>query len=302
SFAVLHDVSLHPLLVALTVGRGDLVGFMRELGYAYGRKGVAEAKASFVSRYYHDQEFPIFHRVVDLSLGVMVHSQYAAEVVRSLRPQANLAVIPQGTSRVRVESREESRRRLGLDPQEFIVASLGFATPEKRLEPALRAFTRFHESRPGSRFLVVGEVPPWYDLAQAIERLGLKERVLTTGRVPLRDFYAYAAAADVCLGLRYPTHGETSAALLRIMALGRPVVVSRIGSLAELPPGTCLHVPVGDGEEDGILEALTCLAGDEDLRRRLGQQARAYVQRHHSWPQAARAYYQFIVDTLSSLW
>lgn len=301
SFVVLHDVCLHPLVVALTVGRGDLVGYMREMGYAYGPQGIAEARAAYVGRYFRYQEYPLCQRVVDLSLGVIVHSQYAAGMVRAVCPRANLAVIPHGMSRVRAPSREESRRRLGLDMGEYLMASLGFATPDKRLEPALRAFARFCQARPQSRFLIVGEVPPWHDLDQVIESLGLREKVLLTGRVPLRDLHAYAAAADVCLALRYPTRGETSGALLRAMAVGRPVLVSKVGSFAELPPEACRQVPVGDGEEEGILEAMEALAGDEELRRRIGQQARAYISREHPWSQAARAYCEFIEDTLGNL-
>ena len=301
SFVVLHDVLLHHLAVALTVGRGNPALYVREMGYAYGRDGMATARAACRAGSFPHSQYPLCQRMVDVSLGVIVHSKYAAHVVRDLRPRANLAVIPQGTPPAETGSREESRRRLGLDPREFIVASLGFATPEKRLEPALTAFACFLRSNPNSRFLVVGEVPPWFDLARVIESLGLKDRVLLTGRVPMSDFYGYAEAADACLALRYPTCGETSAALLRAMAVGRPVIVSRVGSFAELPEGTCLPVPVDEGEVEGIWAALERLAGDEGLRRRLGRQARAYVEDGHPWPRSAEMYYRFIRDTVGSL-
>ncbi|MDO8691765.1 MAG: glycosyltransferase, partial [Dehalococcoidia bacterium] len=301
SFAVLHDVSVHALIVALTVGRGDLVAYMREMGYAYGRQGIAEARAAYVGRFFRYEEFPLCQRVMDLSLGTVVHSQYAAGIVRSLRPHANLAVIPHGVSPIEVGAGEECRRRLGLDAGEYIIAALGLATPNKRLEPALRAFARLLESRPSCRFMVVGEVPPWYDLAGIVESLGLGDRVVLTGRVSLEDFHAYAAAADVCLALRHPTNGETSGALLRAMSVGRPVVVSREGSFAELPADACVHVAVDDGEEDEILEALDRLAADDALRQTLGRSAQAFVGREHSWQQAAARYHQFIKNTLGDL-
>lgn len=298
SFAVLHDVSLHPLIVAVTAGRGDLIGYMREMGYAYGREGLGQARAAFATGHYPYEAFPLFQRLVDLSLGIVVHSQHAADMVRAVRPRANLAVIPHGVSRPKGESRELARQRLGLATDRFIVASLGFATPSKRLEPALRAFARFQEQRPDSYYLVVGEVPPWYDLAQVVDGLGLQGKVLLTGRVSMRDFYSYASAADVCVNLRYPVSGETSGSLLRVMSIARPVIVSEVGSFAEMPAGTCLKVPVDQGEEEAIFEGLEQLQGDEELRRRLGRQARAYVELHHSWKLAAEAYLKFIDETL----
>ncbi len=300
-FAVLHDASIHPLIVALTIGRGDLVGYIREMGYAYGRQGMAEARAAYVGRYYRYQDFPLCQRIADLSLGLIVHSKYAAGIVRSVRPQAKIAVIPHGVSTPSVDSKQECRKRLGLDGGEFIVAALGLANPDKRLEPALKAFARLLASRPDCRFLIVGEVSPTYDLTGIVERLQLGERVVLTGRATMEDFYRYASASDVCLALRFPTSGETSGALLRAMSVGRPVVVSQIGSFAELPAGTCLHVPVDESEEDRLLESLDLLAGDEGLRVSLGQQAEAFVKREHSWQQAASGYLRFIRETLAGL-
>ncbi len=301
SFTVLHDIYLHPLISTLTIGRGNPAGYMREIGYLYGQQGITEARTALLDNQYRFSDHPLCQRVVDLNLGIIVHSEFAAGLVRAERPEANLAVIPHGVSSARVSSREESRARLGLSQGELIVASLGFATPNKRLEPALKAFARFLTSNQDSRFVVVGEVPPWYNLREVVESLHLEERVILTGRVPIEDFYAYAAAADICLNLRYPTSGETSGAVLRVMSAGTPVVVSGVGSFAELPPGTCIQVPVDEGEIDGIAHALERLAGDLPLRERMGQASRAYVQQSRSWSTTAELYYRFVKDTLAGL-
>src|SRR5207248_1212001 len=73
------------------------------------------------------------------------------------------------------------------------------------------------------------------ELAPLAEAQGVAERGRLVGKVPMADLTAYAAASDVCVQLRYPTHGETSAALLRAMAAGAACVVSDEGWMAELP-------------------------------------------------------------------
>ena len=70
---------------------------------------------------------------------------------------------------------------------------------------------------------------------QVAEELGVADRVHITGFLDFDEFAAAIAACDLCLNLRYPTAGETSAALLRTLALGRPTVVSDYAQFAELP-------------------------------------------------------------------
>ena len=83
----------------------------------------------------------------------------------------------------------------------------------------------------------------------------MAERVHVTGFLPFAGFEAAIAACDLCLNLRYPTAGETSASLLRVLAAGRPAIVSDYAQFAELPAAVALRVPLGD-EEPAALAAL----------------------------------------------
>jgi hypothetical protein len=49
------------------------------------------------------------------------------------------------------------------------------------------------------------------------------------------QFTALMQEVDVAVQLRMPTHGESSAAVTRLIGLGTPVVVTGEGSFAELP-------------------------------------------------------------------
>lgn len=42
-------------------------------------------------------------------------------------------------------------------------------------------------------------------------------------------------AADVCVNLRYPYNGESSASFMRLLGKGKCTIVNRIGSFAEVP-------------------------------------------------------------------
>ena len=71
-------------------------------------------------------------------------------------------------------------------------------------------------------------------------------------------------------------------------------MVSDIGSFAEYPDEVCLKVPVDATEEDTLYEYLNLLVSRPDLRRSLGQSARAWVERECNWRSVAERYVAFL--------
>ena len=65
--------------------------------------------------------------------------------------------------------------------------------------------------------------------------------------------------------LRYPTARETSAALLRVLAQGRPTIVSDLEHLSDLPHDAVVRADVAD-EEGEVTRALLRLAESPALR------------------------------------
>ena len=304
---VLHDPKLHHFFVDITLGKGNASGYIREMSYCYGPEGAELAREVVAQRcpppFF---EYSLIKRVVDASLGVIVHSQYAAELVLEANPAARVGVV---NSHLSLEAPTTSptlpepvRWTLGLDPSQFVLASFGFISHHKRPEVALRAFARFRQSFPQAVYLMVGEAVPGFSiesLESLIQELGLERSVIVTGYVSQELFQAYMAAADVYISLRYPTAGETSASLIRTLGMGKPVIVSNIGSFAELPDDCCAKVDVNESEEDMLVEYMTRLAMDRPLRDSMGKNAQRYVQRNHTLEGSARSYIQFIAQVLA---
>ena len=101
------------------------------------------------------------------------------------------------------------------------------------------------------------------------------------GHTELDEFLRYMQVADVAVNLRYPTSGETSGTLIRLLGLGKPVIVSNLGAFAEIPDGACAKVDLDEFEEDLLFEYLRRLAADEGLRRQMGENARRFVAPPH---------------------
>src|SRR5262249_17369935 len=124
---------------------------------------------------------------------------------------------------------------------------------------------------------IVGAVPGMLgrELMGLATNLGLPDRITFTGRVPAADFSAYARAADICIQLRHPTRGESSAALLEVLAAGAPCLMSACGPVENLPSEAAVRIRPGQHEVEDLVAAVIRLFRNREERRRLGQAAAA---------------------------
>jgi glycosyltransferase involved in cell wall biosynthesis len=239
--------------------------------------------------------YPLFRIPVEASRLVAVHNRFMAEAIREEVPEVPVECVPMPVARVALDAAAvgELRARLGFDASHLVVGVFGLLTREKRPLVVARALARAAESYPGLRLLLVGPVPDRARLESELDRLGVRERTVFTGRVPIAELAAHIEAADVVAHLRYPTARETSAALLRVLAQGRPTIVSDLEQQSELPENAVLRVDLAD-EDGALFAALLRLCGDAALRRELGRAAAAYVSREHAPERAAAAWQRLL--------
>jgi glycosyltransferase involved in cell wall biosynthesis len=308
----LHDVVLHHLLLDVTLGRGDFYGYRERLQRDHGWIGEAVAVAKRWGAYGTAPIFalPAHRTLLRRQRGVLVHSDWAAAVVREDDPELRVRAVPMGVPLPPAASREAGlamRRRFGLPDDAPVLGSFGFQTPIKRTVLGVRALAAPGLER--AHLLVVGEEAPGTGVLEAAHHAGVAARVHLTGYLPFADFASAIAAADLCLNLRYPTAGETSASLLRVMAAGRAAVVSDYAQFAELPDAIAMKVPLappGEREEGsresaaaaaaaearevaGLAARLASLLAEPDRLRGMGEAAREHVRRHHDPRRAAAA-------------
>ena len=227
--------------------------------------------------------YPLFRIPVEAARLTAVHNEFMADAVRAEVPGKGVVRIPMAAEGVPVPEAAVAalRARLGLSRDDFVVSSFGLVTREKRVETIARAVARAAAHVPGVRLLLVGPVADPDGLRRVLEARGVAGRTVITGRVPLEEMPAYMGAADLAVHLRYPTGRETSAALLRVLAQGRPTVVSDLEHLADIPDAAVVRVDPTD-EEGALTRAILRLHDKPQARARLGQAAREFVRREHS--------------------
>lgn len=292
SLVVLHDVVLHHLLVEEAAAEGAWERFADELEAACGKAGraLAWARQWGFAGPLDPFLFPAFQPFLAAARGVVVHSKWAAEAVARAFPHLPVLHVPLAVADLRRGDGRALRQQLGMGEQELLAVHLGFLTPAKGLREILQAFAVAAQLALPWRLLVVGEGSQGQALEGEVKALGLASRVKLSGYVSAERLGEILAACDLGLVLRYPTAGETSAAVLRFFAAGRPVVICGYQQFLEFPPEVALRVRPGEEGTMELVRWLGFLALHRDSLEAKKRQAREFWQQgKHKPEEAAKA-------------
>jgi glycosyltransferase involved in cell wall biosynthesis len=309
---VLHDLALHHARAKIFLDSSEARAYAAEPSSAALRAKAArplQAYAALLQAEYPAQAgrlieaqlntvgpllpyaYPLFRGPVLASRAVAVHNAFMAEAVRTEVPGRPVVRVPMPMARAAVAPGRAAalRQQHGIEDGDFVVGCFGLLTPEKQIETVAYAVARAAAVLKRLRLLLVGPVPDRAALDRSLARAGVAGRTVVTGRVPLEDLPAYMDACDLAVHLRYPTARETSAALLRLLAQGRPTVMSDLEHLADVPEDAVVRADVTD-EEGAVMRAILRLSERPAARDRLGARAAAFVADAHSEARARAGY------------
>jgi glycosyltransferase involved in cell wall biosynthesis len=303
---VLHELNLAGIIGARTFGRGRPRDYVRAVLQNEGLSQAAWVIWNFArTRTFPDYLKYEFSRVaLKHSQGLIVHNEFMRRRINDdliqyhlQRPiyQIRMGIPP--AAEVGATDLRAARGELGADNETFVIGSFGVVHESKGVLTALRAFKRLLERIPNSLYVFVGRLES-SSLPGVIEEMGLTDRVRMTGFVSMSDYYRYAAAIDVGINLRVPQTGGTSSALLRLLGVGRPTIISDHAQFAELPDEVCLKAETGEAAEESVLAHLIEVANQPERARRIGENARRFIAQAHSLDQSARGYRDAIQDSI----
>jgi glycosyltransferase involved in cell wall biosynthesis len=187
-----------------------------------------------------------------------------------------IAIIP---SAVDIEDvpdpgRAAIRHALGLPENGRLAISLAALTPEKDQSTLVRAAALLVRDLPDLHWVIAGEGPLRGSLERRIAEAGLTHRFHLIGQLP--DPHTVLRGADVCV-LSSTSEGLGSS-ILAAMALGVPVVATRVGGIPELL-GTGAGLMVSPGDASGFAAAVQRVLTEPQLGENLIGIARREVTR-----------------------
>jgi glycosyltransferase involved in cell wall biosynthesis len=293
---VVHDAVLHHLLVESTLAFGDAAGFVDRLADAHPGAGEALAAARRVGHHGRLDPFlfPARGAFLKHANAVIVHSRWAQKLVADDLPGRRVGRVDLAVADPGPIDRAAVRARLGLSGDEVVVMHLGFLTPGKGLAEILTGVAAASRMGLQIRLAVVGEGDGMKPLLEAAARVGIEDRVLTTGWIDPGLFPAVPAAADLGVALRTPSAGETSAATLRFFACGVPVAVGGNRQFLELPEAAAPRLTPGPSAAADLARLLAEIGTTRWADR--GRAARSTYLESHRPAQAARAMVEFLAS------
>jgi glycosyltransferase involved in cell wall biosynthesis len=280
---VLHEPVIYFLTVGIYRDRPDFYSRLFRVG---GPVAVSLIKRQLkegrdLLRFREPEKAPLNRELLLSGSDIMVHSEYSQQcVLAEAGPGVRVYKINQVAvepSEAPIRPRESVLAELGIPAKAKVVASFGFVAPTKLNHVVCRAVQRLNQSRAdGVYYLMIGRG----DYVDSY----LGERIRITGYVNSEEFEQYLKCCDLVLNLRYPTMGETSAALLRAMRSGKPCIVSDVGWFSELPDNTVLKLTAGDSGhvEEELFQALDIFLDHPKPFSRMAENGAEYVRRHHA--------------------
>lgn len=223
--------------------------------------------------------------LVNYATRIIVHSHEAMQKLLERDAGRKVSWVKSYANIEPLPDKGDAREKLGLPNDQLIFAAFGHAQETKRIFPIIKAFWRLAKNSENIKLILVGKLASGLteDYEKLISKLNLENYVTVTGYVDLTEFNTYMDAADICLNLRWPYNGETSASLIRLLAKGKSVIVNDIGSFKEIPDEACYKLPsvetmTEEQEVNKICEAMKKLATDNQLLQSIQVQARKFAE------------------------
>ncbi|MDA9689902.1 glycosyltransferase [Betaproteobacteria bacterium] len=284
---VLHEVFLD----GLSALRKD---HFQRLFDSHGASSNYALNSNELSKKNNFVRYPCSLEQVDQSLGLIVHSRFAKELLIKWfggEVSEKCKLVP--FLKERRISDTAIKKPESLDDG-ILICSFGYLGLGKMNLFLFDAWSRSISIR--SKLVFVGpsgDEDYAEELKKKVNESGKSDRVIFTGWVSEEDYKYWLGVATVAVQLRMHSRGETSASLFDCFAHGVPVIVNSHGDMIDLPEDVVYKLK-GDPSISELAEALELLTDNSVVRSNLRAKAARYLTNRHSPKDCAEKYFSAI--------
>ncbi len=204
-----------------------------------------------------------FYRYVSLKLctKVISTSQDLADVAYKYIPSTKVTVIYNGYDNSIFNPNDSYPRPSNL-PDRKILLTVRRLVPKNGIQYLVEALPRVLKKYPNVYLAIIGDGPLKEEIASRIDELGIGSSVCLLGRKQNFEVVHYIHHSDLVI---FPSTAESaSIACVEAMAMGAPVLASKVGGLVEL---------IGAHEERGYLvELMNWVGSNYDAPKELSSE------------------------------
>ncbi|OSS42404.1 glycosyl transferase, group 1 family protein [Desulfurella amilsii] len=298
---VLHDFYLGHVINWMEV-YGYIPDFFKQsLYYSHGYNALIFLNENAIKKTVY--AYPVNKKILDDSIGIIVHSQHSIEKAEEwygINHGYNFSYIPHLRGCAKAINYNDTigiRSTLGFAKDDFVICSFGFLGVAKLNHRLLNAFLNSSLCKcKNCRLIFVGENHGddyGKNILETIKKSGLQKNIEITGFVDETIYQQYLSVCDVAVQLRSISRGETSGAVLDVLAHGIPLIVNAHGTNAEYPEDILIKLP-DEFDDEGLINALEKLKNDAELREKLSIAGRKYILEHNNPKKIANNYFNAI--------
>jgi glycosyltransferase involved in cell wall biosynthesis len=235
------------------------------------------------------------------ALVVVVSEPLRDDLLRSDIPDGRILVNPNAVDPETFRPKcggVELRERLGFSEADIVVCFIGSFSYWHGIPVLQEAIQNLLGQRSAGaetgrlRFLLIGYGPLHAELRAALSAHEETSDVIFTGAVAHDRVPAYLDASDILVSPHLPApDGKpffgSPTKLFEYMAMSKAIIASNQDQLALVLKHEETALLVTPGESRELAEAIVRLAGNPELRSRLGRRAREAAVAHHTWQQNA---------------
>ncbi|MFD3259455.1 glycosyltransferase [Paenibacillus lentus] len=306
---VLHDYNLHGLLHLESTKQGELNVYKEFLYEDYGSEIIDSYIDDLKKGRTNIKEFdlPTNGAVTNYAKKIIVHSDYAKRLLLEKNIGRTVKKILLYSKSEEIKNNSNLRADLNIPNDAIVISAFGHIHETKRIVPIIKAFNLLQKKYENVRLYLVGKPSP--SITQELEDLiinnDLEDKVVVTGFTELSVFEDYIDASDICINLRYPYNGETSASLMRILGKGKCSLVSDLGSFSELPDDCCIKLRCAEGlseyqEVQDIFVNLSQLIDNPRLFSSISENARKYAKENLNLTSISKQYRDYILKSVNN--
>lgn len=182
---------------------------------------------------------------------------------------------------------KELKERLKIE-NDFVVTSTSRLIPVRRVDCAISAFYEFLRISKAENavLLIIGEGRLRNQLEKIARGYGIEDKVRFLGKVEHSKIRDYLSISDVLIATS--THNNVNRSTLEAMACSKPVLAFDSGTIRQVfsHMENCLLAKTGDVKD--FATKLLSLYKDAELRSRIGENARKFVEEARSWESRIR--------------
>lgn len=165
---------------------------------------------------------------------------------------------------------------------------------QKGFEYLLRAVRELCKTFPDLKIVIAGEGPDRNKIEEMIQQYGLQSSVVLAGQQS--NMPAVYAAMDIFV---LPSLNEgLPMTVLEAMAASKPVIATRVGAMGSVIKDGENGLLVNAKDSEGLQNAIASLLNDPQRRRRLGDQAHAWVSQNYTSEAMALKYREMYEEVL----